>query len=164
MADELKVHQTKLHWSQAGRDEHQKDYEKTGIKRKSSRCFECLRFEDDEVEVIFLKKCGGCKIVSFCSEECQRKSWATHKKACIYVKNLYKDMKKYEEFRSILYPGEDEFKLIDVKYIKPIRSAFIDAHKQCQVQSPRNYAFCIDYHGYLGTQDHWTSSYTHYLF
>ena len=74
-------------------------------------------------------------------------------------------MKSYEEHRSILYPGEDEFKLIDIKYIKPIRSSFIDVHKQCQVQSPRNYGFCIDYHGHLGTQDYyWTSSSTHYLF
>jgi len=37
----------------------------------------------------FLKKCGGCRAVLYCSTECQKTSWnTTHKYTCVYVAPL----------------------------------------------------------------------------
>eukprot|EP01104_Vermistella_antarctica_P010715 TRINITY_DN287_c0_g1_i3.p1 TRINITY_DN287_c0_g1~~TRINITY_DN287_c0_g1_i3.p1 ORF type:complete len:325 (-),score=17.51 TRINITY_DN287_c0_g1_i3:255-1151(-) len=29
-----------------------------------------------------LKKCGSCKVIYYCGEDCQKKHWRTHKKSC----------------------------------------------------------------------------------
>ena len=39
-------------------------------------CFECGRAPEK------LSRCGKCKLVKYCSPECQRKAWAVHKKSC----------------------------------------------------------------------------------
>lgn len=40
---------------------------------------------------IKLKKCGKCKIIAYCSEECQRKDWTKHKKHCTTFSLAYKE-------------------------------------------------------------------------
>jgi len=45
------------------------------IPRKS--CSKCLKTADN------LKRCSGCKSVSYCSVECQRDDWSSHKPSCV---------------------------------------------------------------------------------
>lgn len=33
-------------------------------------------------------QCGACKNVSYCSKECQRENWATHKQVCSFKKQI----------------------------------------------------------------------------
>jgi uncharacterized C2H2 Zn-finger protein len=33
-----------------------------------------------------LLRCGRCKKVSYCSKECQRAAWKSHKKKCEYAR------------------------------------------------------------------------------
>lgn len=35
-----------------------------------------------------MKKCGGCKIVYYCSEKCQKKAWMSHKRHCVLYSKL----------------------------------------------------------------------------
>ena len=39
----------------------------------------CGKKEDTAFE---FKRCGRCKIVRYCSPECQKKDWEFHKKSC----------------------------------------------------------------------------------
>ena len=49
-------------------------------------CMNCKQGADKE-RGIKLSKCSVCKIVSYCSKECQKADWKNHKKACkLYVK------------------------------------------------------------------------------
>ena len=43
------------------------------------RCPDCKIFETPTVKFM---TCGRCAVVKYCSKECQRKDWATHKKVC----------------------------------------------------------------------------------
>ena len=38
-----------------------------------------------------LLKCSGCKVVKYCSRECQKKDWARHKKDCKKLATMYRD-------------------------------------------------------------------------
>ena len=40
-----------------------------------------------------LKKCGRCKIAVYCSENCQQKSWKTHKQMCEFYLKGYRAFK-----------------------------------------------------------------------
>ena len=42
-----------------------------------SKCWNCFKEFGDG-----LKKCGRCKEARYCSAECQKEHWATHKKDC----------------------------------------------------------------------------------
>ncbi|KAI1784228.1 hypothetical protein LXA43DRAFT_1043426 [Ganoderma leucocontextum] len=42
-------------------------------------CYHCRRPQDATVQ---LKKCAGCRIVEYCSKECQKASWPRHKPIC----------------------------------------------------------------------------------
>jgi Serine/threonine protein kinase len=54
-----------------------------------------------------LLQCGGCKLVWYCSVDCQRKDWKEHKKVCSY-QPVKKEEPKPEEPRS----RADDFVLI----------------------------------------------------
>ena len=41
-------------------------------------CFHCGKADFEKSN----KRCGGCRLVTFCSKECQKKNWKTHKKVC----------------------------------------------------------------------------------
>lgn len=59
----------------------------TAIAKKANTCFEC----DKPASQL----CGRCRKIFFCSKKCQRKSWKTHKLACIYIigfKDVIKNM------------------------------------------------------------------------
>ena len=60
--------------------------------RKSHRCFECLKYDDEVKE---LKTCACCKIARFCGKECQGKAWKRHKKACKHIDSLQKNDKAF---------------------------------------------------------------------
>jgi len=45
----------------------------------SDKCFLCGKVDN-------LKKCGICKRVYYCSIDCRKKEWKTHKKYCNYIK------------------------------------------------------------------------------
>ena len=72
--------------------------------RERSRCFECLKFLSDPNEVELkkdeidsLKKCTGCKIVEYCSKDCQKKNWSKHRACCNYIQKLNFDIKTVAE-------------------------------------------------------------------
>ncbi|KAJ7228070.1 hypothetical protein C8J57DRAFT_1534642 [Mycena rebaudengoi] len=48
-----------------------------GKKEFQTACTVYFKFEDVE-----LRKCGRCQSVRYCSQECQKKHWPTHKKNC----------------------------------------------------------------------------------
>ena len=72
------------------------------LTRKDPKCFGCLKYkingneEPNENEVKFLKTCMGCKIVKYCSKECQKQNWKSHKEACQYVAKLTKEIEDLE--------------------------------------------------------------------
>ena len=35
-----------------------------------------------------LRKCTGCRIVKYCSKQCQREHWHKHKETCQYLKSI----------------------------------------------------------------------------
>jgi hypothetical protein len=48
-----------------------------------TRCLGCNALDKDKI----FKKCGRCKLAFFCSKECQKKTWKTHKFDCRPVKD-----------------------------------------------------------------------------
>ena len=64
-----------------------------GLTRKSPRCAQCLKFqandpskvEEDEVKGK-LQRCSTCKIVKYCSRNCQKMNYQFHKNHCQYLK------------------------------------------------------------------------------
>ncbi|KAJ6592368.1 hypothetical protein B0H19DRAFT_1224383 [Mycena capillaripes] len=44
-------------------------------------CFSCHASNEDGPTVT-LKRCSGCKLVAYCSRECQQRDWREHKKLC----------------------------------------------------------------------------------
>lgn len=45
------------------------------------RCDHC------ETHATKTRKCGGCKLQTYCSEACQRAAWPTHKSHCLFFKS-----------------------------------------------------------------------------
>ena len=101
---------------------------------KSRRCAECLcydierqnRCEDqtdddlDQIEENFLHYCGICKIVSYCSKECQSKNWRNHKDSCHYVKELQLEINELEKKNPVLQI-----------FRKSVAYEDIELHKKC---------------------------------
>jgi hypothetical protein len=50
----------------------------------TSFCSNCKRKKEKSKP---LAVCGGCNIVSFCSKDCQRALWLSHKEICVKIKN-----------------------------------------------------------------------------
>lgn len=42
----------------------------------------CALCGKKETETLKLKRCGACKKIKYCSGECQKKDWHTHKQTC----------------------------------------------------------------------------------
>lgn len=68
------------------------------LKEKNPRCFGCLIFECEEAE---LKLCDGCKIVSFCSEECRKKNSDKHEECCDYIKEIQLEIENIKKTNDI---------------------------------------------------------------
>ena len=71
------------------------------------RCNFCLKTE--EVAKRIIKKCSNCKVIHYCSKECQRNDWPIHKKVCKTLKHQITIIKKN------LNDSEEEFFNIKVK-------------------------------------------------
>lgn len=51
-----------------------------------------------------MKRCGSCKLASYCSQECQRSHWKVHKERCRQTQATYKSAKasdRKREFRLV---------------------------------------------------------------
>jgi hypothetical protein len=55
----------------------------TSSASSSTRCSKCHKEESENVK---LSVCGGCRGVRYCSKECQKMDWPTHKKLCKTMK------------------------------------------------------------------------------
>ncbi|KAG0145855.1 hypothetical protein CROQUDRAFT_45135 [Cronartium quercuum f. sp. fusiforme G11] len=62
----------------------------------STRCSSCF-LEDEDFEALpdpnmtrQIRRCTKCRIVSYCSENCQRLDWASHKPECLALTNYAK--------------------------------------------------------------------------
>jgi hypothetical protein len=60
--------------------------------RCNAKCDDCWTIPKEA-----LKLCSRCKIVSYCSKECQMKDWPDHKKHCKVLTELRKDKAKVSE-------------------------------------------------------------------
>ena len=49
-------------------------------------CLECGKQEDSDIKLL---RCSCCKLAMFCDIECQKKCWASHKKICKQLKELF---------------------------------------------------------------------------
>ena len=71
-----------------------------GIMRELPRCWRCLKYED-EIDGN-LKKCGKCKMASYCSKKCQRRDWRwVHDDFC-------ESLIKYQSFKPIMFKDFNE--------------------------------------------------------
>ncbi|KAG8903348.1 hypothetical protein FRB99_003410 [Tulasnella sp. 403] len=48
----------------------------------------CARCQDDESMDEELMKCGQCKTIRYCSQDCQKADWKRHKKTCQWIKGI----------------------------------------------------------------------------
>jgi parallel beta-helix repeat protein len=55
-------------------------YTEEAISHAAASCAQCAMFETPEQKY---KRCGKCKAVMYCSVECQKKHWSSHKHDCI---------------------------------------------------------------------------------
>ena len=51
-------------------------------REKFCRTADCGACGASETEPLEFKKCGGCKLVVYCSENCQKQDWENHAKFC----------------------------------------------------------------------------------
>lgn len=51
---------------------------------KTSICAACNEIKD----CTSLMKCGGCRVVQYCSEDCQRADWPVHKDQCKILRDI----------------------------------------------------------------------------
>lgn len=49
---------------------------------KRKNCYNCKKYVE-------CRKCSNCKMVRYCSYECQKDSWKTHKKSCMKNNNTF---------------------------------------------------------------------------
>ncbi|EPQ54266.1 hypothetical protein GLOTRDRAFT_78210 [Gloeophyllum trabeum ATCC 11539] len=63
------------------------------IAKQSLRCNYCYASR----EVKRLQKCSRCKAMAYCSKECQKADWKSHKQACSNNNNLAKALKEHAD-------------------------------------------------------------------
>ncbi len=64
--------------------------------------------------VIPFKHCGICKYVYYCSAECQRHHWPTHRPSCSKLpKHLYSEVIRAQNERKLEEPSELMYELLD---------------------------------------------------
>ena len=73
--------------------------------RKDRRCFGCKKYlhnseckhEIQPDEVPTMQKCSSCDTASFCTAECLKLNWGSHKKVCLRMKSLREDLKVFQD-------------------------------------------------------------------
>jgi hypothetical protein len=63
----------------------------TKEKRNKKFCYGCGKTSQDELQI-----CARCKLVSYCSRECQKKDWKQHRLECKKFHGIKKDVKEME--------------------------------------------------------------------
>ena len=73
--------------------------------RKNRRCFGCKKYLHNSEcnheilpdEVPKMQKCSSCDTASFCTAECLKLNWSSHKKVCLRMKSLREDLKTFQD-------------------------------------------------------------------
>ncbi|KAF5310585.1 hypothetical protein D9619_007745 [Psilocybe cf. subviscida] len=79
----------------------------TPISRLLKQCQNCMKSESDHGR---LSSCSGCKRAHYCSTECQRADWKSHKRICELTRSMRQDMKAH--------PDNSEMRLVGVPVAK----------------------------------------------
>ena len=63
---------------------HLEAFAKATVEQAKSACGECGQARKDDH--LRLLKCGQCRVLRYCTEECQRENWKVHKGLCHLIK------------------------------------------------------------------------------
>ena len=64
--------------------DHLEEYFKVKVRHANQFCDECGQARKDENSKLL--KCGSCRTVRYCTEQCQREGWKSHKELCPFFK------------------------------------------------------------------------------
>lgn len=62
-------------------------------------CTQCGAKPITDESTVKLYRCSACRLVSYCSKECQLKHWPKHKEMCGKCTQEMKRMRKIESYR-----------------------------------------------------------------
>lgn len=79
----------------------------------TDRCNYC----NEKVGKSNLKKCSQCRFVKYCSRDCQKAAWPTHKQSCLVAVDFHKTIKER---------GNEEFVIAFNKWLDCWRGTFFD--------------------------------------
>lgn len=120
--------------SEAGKKEFNEEFGNY-IKEAAYQCHNCG--EDSEEK---LKRCGKCRIVAYCSVECQKENWLEHKLECPKLANMERLAKIHNfletipDFQHVFTALTEHFRVIDgliqVHCYNPENKIFTDCSEQ----------------------------------
>ena len=79
-----------------------------------------------KTRVVADKICGGCQMVRYCSPECQKADWASHKKICARFKSAteiekYIDNFKFDDLEILIHLNEAWLGFVDFDWAELCR-------------------------------------------
>eukprot|EP01080_Neovahlkampfia_damariscottae_P011502 gene11502-4666_t len=131
-------------------------------------CSNCYKTSNDQVH---LKSCSGCKLVLYCSPQCQKKNWSIHKKTCLLISKKRKENENLKSYKNesillkIQRPQEEQFKQLLCynesksykEYLDPSYSQFNEIDSLIKQKGKEGlilyFNVWIDEHGKIGKVD-----------